>query len=721
MADSSIFQLEQPAPDVAVLSINDPHKGANVLSRTALAAFDKLLADLEKRKDLAGLVIRSTKPGNFIAGADLREFVADLDQPAEKVAAVSRQGQQLFARLSKTPFVTVAAIDGACLGGGAELAVWCDRRIMAANEQTSFAFPEVKLGLLPGWGGTARTPRIVGLSNAVELITGGKPIDAKAAYAMALADVADGDVLDAALRLVRNERESKQYLADRERWSGPIEISETELGFLGATASAYIQGQTKGHYPAPLAALEAMLGSAGVDVNAACAIETESFTPLFGSPINRALLNVFFLRDLNKKQTGAPGGATPREIRSASVVGAGIMGQGIAAANIKRGIPVALGDVSAEAVGRGVHAALAEASFSRETKGSDVKRALELAPLLNGTLSDAEIAAADIVVEAVYENAEAKKKLYERLEPLLAKHAVLCSNTSTIPIAELAAGLERPEQFCGLHFFNPVRQMPLVEVIRGRATSDDTVVTAVAYARRLGKSPIVVNDGPGFVVNRVLLPYMNEALLLLEEGATIKQVDRAATAFGMPMGPIALYDTVGLDVAVHAGGVLQAAFPDRVAPSTILPAMVAAGRLGKKVGRGFFDYGGKKKDRGEENAEAAAIIAANRRGERKFRGEEITDRLFLPMLLEATRVLEDHVATSARDVDLAMIFGTGFPPFRGGLLFWADDVGAAMIIEKLKHYSPLGARYQPTALLLSTAHENGKFYDERKDRRPTAD
>jgi 3-hydroxyacyl-CoA dehydrogenase/enoyl-CoA hydratase/3-hydroxybutyryl-CoA epimerase/enoyl-CoA isomerase len=222
----------------------------------------------------------------------------------------------------------------------------------------------------------------------------------------------------------------------------------------------------------------------------------------------------------------------------------------------------------------------------------------------------------------------------------------------------------------------------------------------------------VVNDGPGFVVNRVLLPYMNEALLLLEEGATIKQIDRAATAFGMPMGPIALYDTVGLDVAVHAGGVLQAAFPDRVVPSTILPAMVAAKRLGKKVGRGFFDYGGKKKDRGEESAETAKIIAENRRGERKFSGEEITDRLFLPMLLEATRVLEDGVATSARDIDLAMIFGTGFPPFRGGLLFWADQIGAAAVLEKLKAYETLGERYRPTKLLTEAAKSQRKFYDQ---------
>jgi 3-hydroxyacyl-CoA dehydrogenase/enoyl-CoA hydratase/3-hydroxybutyryl-CoA epimerase/3-hydroxyacyl-CoA dehydrogenase/enoyl-CoA hydratase/3-hydroxybutyryl-CoA epimerase/enoyl-CoA isomerase len=711
-----MFQLEYRAGGVAVLSINDPNKGANVLSRASLAALDEHLAALEKRSDLAGLVIRSTKPGNFIAGADLREFAADLDCSATEVAAASQYGQRLFGRLSAMPFVTVAAIDGACLGGGAELAIWCDRRIVADNAQTHFGFPEVKLGLLPGWGGTARTPRIVGLSNAVELITGGEPINAAAAYAMGLADTAAVPLLDAAVGMVRAEHESKRYLGDRQRWSGPITISDAELGFLGATASAYIQGQTKGNYPAPLAALEALLGAAGVDLAAACEMETEAFTPLFGSPINRALLNVFFLRDFNKKQTGAADGAKPREIRSASVVGAGVMGQGIAAANIKRGIPVALGDVSAEAVGRGVQATLAEASYSREAKGPDVKRALELASLVNGTLSDAELGSADIVIEAVYENAEAKKQLYQRLEPLLAKHAVLCSNTSTIPVDELAAPLQRPEQFCGLHFFNPVRRMPLVEVIRGRATSDETIATAVSYARRLSKSPIVVNDGPGFLVNRVLLPYMNEALLLLEEGAAIKQVDRAATAFGMPMGPIALYDTVGLDVAIHAGGVLQAAFPDRVVPSTILPAMVEAGRLGKKAGRGFFDYGGKRRDRGEESSETAAMIAKSRREERQFTSAEITDRLFLPMLLEATRVLEDGVAASAGDVDLAMILGTGFPPFRGGLLFWADSLGAGAIVKKLESYASLGERFKSTALLQNAAVKGASFMHEQKGR-----
>lgn len=713
MADGLLFHLETPASDIAVLTINDPKKGANILSRPALAEFDDLLSLLEKRPNLAGLVIRSTKPGNFIAGADLREFVADIDASPEQIVEISRRGQELFSRLSKTPFVTVAAIEGICVGGGGELSVWCDRRIMVDNAETSFGFPEVKLGIYPGWGGTARTPRIVGLSNAVELITSGESIDAKTAAAMGLVDdvtTAGGEaLLEAAIRLIRAEQKSKQYLEDRCQWYGPLKLSDTELGFLGATASAYIQGQTKGHYPAPLAALEVLLGTAGVDIEAACLMEAEGFAPLFGSPVNRALLNVFFLRDLNKK-VGA-GIGTPRDIRTVSVIGAGVMGQGIAAANIKRGVPVALGDTTHEAVGRGVQGVLTEASYNKQTKGPDVAKALELSPLINGTVSDAELATADLVVEAIYENAEAKKELYRRLESLLPAHAILCSNTSTIPISELAGGLLRPEQFCGLHFFNPVRMMPLVEVIRGRITSDDTIATATAYARRIGKSPIIVNDGPGFLVNRVLLPYMNEALLLIEEGASIKAIDRAATAFGMPMGPIALYDTVGLDVALHAGGVLGAAFPDRVVPSAMLPAMVEAGRIGKKKKGGFFDYSGKRNDHGSESAAAAEIIAAHRREERKFTPEELTDRLLLPMFLEATRVMEDKIAANVRDVDLALIYGIGFPPFRGGLFFWADAIGAAAIVEKLKAYESLGARYAPTKLLLETAKAGKKFYD----------
>ncbi|QEG37907.1 3-hydroxyacyl-CoA dehydrogenase NAD-binding domain-containing protein [Bythopirellula goksoeyrii] len=709
MSDPSILALDYPADDVAVITINDPTKKVNILSRAVLAELAGLLDELESRSGVAGLIFQSTKPGNFIAGANLEEFVASIDKPKEEIVELSREGHQLFGRLSQCSFVTVAAIGGLCIGGGAELAAWCDRRIMANDDKAKFGFPEVKLGLFPGWGGTARTPRIVGLSNALELVTGGENIDTAAAEAMGLAIAAPADrLLEEAIALVRSEHETKEYLADRERWSGPISISDTELAFLGASASAFIQGKTKGHYPAPMAALEVMLNAAGVDLETACQMEAEGFAELFGSPENRALLNVFFLQDHNKKVSGPPD-SEAREIQTAAVVGAGVMGQGIAAANVKRRIPVTLGDTSAEAIARGVQGVITEVSYNKETKKPDAQRALDFLPLLNGTENDAEVAQADIVIEAIYENAEAKRALYAKLEPQLGEQAILCSNTSTIPITELAHGLEHPERFCGLHFFNPVRQMPLVEVIRGKQTSGDTIATAVAYAKVIGKSPIVVQDGPGFLVNRVLLPYMNEALLLLESGASIKAVDKAAKSFGMPMGPIELYDTVGLDIALHAGKVMHEAFPDRVVPSKILPAMVEAGRIGKKADKGFFDYmtDSKGRTKSQPSPEAAAIIEKVSAGEC---ADDLTDRLFLPMLLEATRVVEDGIVTDVRDVDLGLIYGIGFPPFKGGLFFWADTLGAAAIVEKLESFQPLGERYAPTKMLLEHADKGKAFY-----------
>lgn len=705
---NSILTLDFPADDVAVITLDDPDKKVNILSRRTLTDLAKLLDEVEAKKNLAGLIIRSAKPENFIAGADLREFVTDLDAPKENVIAISRQGQELFGRLSQLPFVTIAAIGGLCIGGGAELAVWCDRRIMA-RESASFGFPEVKLGLFPGWGGTARTPRIVGLSNAVEMVSSGENIDAAATEAMGLAVVVPAEnLLDAAIQLARSQQQSKSYLKDREAWSQPIAISDTELTFLGATASAYIQGQTKGHYPAPMAALEVMLGAAGVDIDAACQMEAEGFAELFGSPVNRALLNVFFLQDANKKQTD-PQGVEPRRIEKVGVLGAGTMGQGIAAANVKRKIPVTFSDMNDAAITRGVQGVITEVSYNRETQGPDAQKALDFLPFIEGTQNYSDLENADLVIEAVFENAEVKRDLFAEIEPQLPETALLCSNTSTIPITTLAHGLEHPERFCGLHFFNPVRRMPLVEVIRGKQTSDETIATAVAYAKAIGKSPIVVNDGPGFLVNRVLLPYMNEALLLLEEGASIKAVDKAATSFGMPMGPIELYDTVGLDVALHAGSVMQRAFPDRVVPSKILPAMVEAKRLGQKTGKGFFDYVTDSKGRAKPQAsdEVAAIIKKHARGETKG---DLTDRLFLPMLLEATRILEESIVADVRDVDLALIYGTGFPPFKGGLFFWADTLGAKAIVEKLKQYEPLGQRYKATSLLIEHAKSGKNFY-----------
>jgi 3-hydroxyacyl-CoA dehydrogenase/enoyl-CoA hydratase/3-hydroxybutyryl-CoA epimerase/3-hydroxyacyl-CoA dehydrogenase/enoyl-CoA hydratase/3-hydroxybutyryl-CoA epimerase/enoyl-CoA isomerase len=716
MAQPSSLKLSFPQPDIAVLTFDTPSKGANVLSRSVLEELDRHLTELEKRRDLAGLVIASGKPGMFIAGADLREFLASLDAPRDAIVEISRQGQTLFARLSQCRFVTVAAIDGICVGGGAELAVWCDRRIMTTGEKTEFGFPEVKLGMFPGWGGTARTPRIVGLGNAVELITSGESISPREALRIGLvSDVVPSDRLqEAAINLIRLERQSGDYERERSAWSGPLSISETELGFLGATASAYIQGQTKGNYPAPLAALEVMLGSAGANIETACNEEAEAFAPLFGSPVNRALLNVFFLTDRNKKDRGIDReDVSPREIKSIGVIGAGIMGAGIAAANVKREVPLALTDADAAALGRGVKGVMEEVAYNKDLKGPDPQRAIQFAPLLRETTGIEGLADCDLVIEAVVENADVKKGIYKKLEPLLADDAILASNTSTIPITKLAAGLARPAQFVGIHFFNPVRKMKLVEVIRGEKTSDETVATAVAYAKRLGKMPIAVRDGPGFLVNRLLFPYMNEALALVTEGVPIKHIDKAAVKFGMPLGPIELYDMVGIDTALYAGTTMYEAFPTRTLLSPILPALKKAGRLGQKSGRGFFNYQNKKR-KAEPDPEVEPILETYTKGEAQYSPDELQARLFLPMLLEATRVLAEEKVRNVRDIDLGLIFGLGFPPFKGGLLFWADTLGPKKIIEMLKPWEHLGERFQPTPLLEAMAKEKQKFYDDHK-------
>jgi len=704
-----------------VLVLDQPDKGANILSRGMLDEFERHLDSLASDVGLAGLIVASGKPGTFIAGADLREFVASFGTPSETVESLSRRGRTLFARLAQVPFVTVAAIDGICVGGGAELAVWCDRRIVTANDKTQFGFPEVKIGLIPGWGGTARAPRICGLGNAVEMICGGEPLSAAETVrrGLAIGPVAPDRLLAAAIDEVRESVRTGSFLRDRESWSRPIAYSEQELAFLGATAAAEIQGQTRGQYPAPSVALEQLIESAALDVEQACIKESEGISRVFGTPVNRALVNVFFLTDRNKKDRGVERSDVPASpIERVGVLGAGLMGSGIAGANLRSGLSVAMSDANGTALEKGIRAALEDASFDRRVKGVHAAKLLEIAPRLRWTDGPASMGPCDLVVEAVVENIHVKRQVLERIESALPDGAFLASNTSTIPISRLAESLRDPERFCGIHFFNPVRRMKLVEVIRGARTSDTTVATAVAYAKRLGKMPIVVGDGPGFLVNRLLFPYMSESLELLAEGVPIQTIERAATSFGMPMGPIELYDMVGLDTAIYAGLTMFDAFPTRIRPSPILPALVKAGRLGQKNGKGFFAYGdgsSKKAARPRPDAQSQSIVDRYAKAGPPLDATAVQRRLFLPMLLEATRVLAEGLVRDVRDVDLGLIFGIGFPAFRGGLLFWADQVGLPTVLEWLKPLAEHGERLLPTPKLIEMAEQNRPFYPKASE------
>ncbi len=718
MASNPSIQLSFPEKDIARLTFDLPGKGANILSRPVMEELANHLDTLAERDDIVGVVIDSAKPSIFIAGADINEFAASMEVDETRTFEMCRWGQKLFGRLHAYPWVTVAAINGSCVGGGTELALGCDRRIVTTHEKTEIGLPEVKLGIYPGWGGTVRLSRLVGLGNAVKMITSGESVSPRKALGQGLADdmVATDELVPAAIRMIREEQETKQYLSDRAQRIKPIQINETELGFLGATASAYIQQQTKGQYPAPLAALETLLGGAMVDAESALEAEAQGMAKLFGTPVNAALINVFLLTDRNKKDSGIEGdGPKPKKLESASVIGAGIMGSGIAAANLKRGLTVTLNDANAEALERGASAVLDEVSFDKETRSKSVERAIHYAGRLRSTTSGDELLDSDIIIEAVVENLELKRKIFAGLEEKLPESTILASNTSTLPITKLAEKLEYPERFVGIHFFNPVRKMKLVEVIRGEQTSDETAATAVAYAKGLGKFPIVVNDGPGFLVNRLLFPYMNEATQLLQDGVDMKRIDKVAVKFGMPMGPIALYDMVGIDTSFYAGRTMYDAFPDRTLVSPILPALIKNERMGTKKGYGFYNHE-KKKGRPEPDPMAHELIAKYvDKPEREITDEEIQHRLILPMLLEATRALDEGVVRDPRDVDLGLIFGIGFPPFKGGLLFWADTIGAKTLVEWLKPLEELGPRFAATEMLLEMAKQDSKFYDRTSD------
>jgi 3-hydroxyacyl-CoA dehydrogenase/enoyl-CoA hydratase/3-hydroxybutyryl-CoA epimerase/3-hydroxyacyl-CoA dehydrogenase/enoyl-CoA hydratase/3-hydroxybutyryl-CoA epimerase/enoyl-CoA isomerase len=706
------LKLSFPEPDIALLEFDLPGKSVNVLGQAVVEELAQQLDALEKRTDLAGLILASAKPSGFIAGADIREFLAGLQAGNADVAGMSRQGQSLFRRLSSGPFVSIAAIHGVALGGGAELSAWCDLRVMGNDERTEYGCPEVKLGLIPGWGGTVRLPRLIGLANAVELVTGGESIDARRAYSLGLAwDVVPPDqLIPAAIRAIRAARQDDRFKADRERANQPVAMSSTELAFLGATASAMIQQETHGNYPAPLVALELLLEASSQSVDEALQSEAQAFAQVFGTPVNKALLNVFFLTDRAKKPpAGIAEGATAREVQQAGVVGAGIMGAGIAAANLKRGLATMLVDSQPEALEKGAREILQEVAYDKKTRGVNPERALKLGAKLHTADALASLAHCDLVVEAIVENQEAKQKLYRELEPLLSANAVLATNTSTIPITKLADGLNRPDRFCGIHFFNPVRRMKLVEIIRGAKSSEETLATAAAYARSIGKFAIVVKDGPGFLVNRLLSPYLSAALELISDGVNIKDIDKASLKFGMPIGPIALYDLVGLDTAFYAGKTMYEAYPDRMLASPILPALMKAKRLGRKNGLGFYNYQNKKQ-KAEVDPAAEAILGQYLKEKRALTPDQITLRLFLPMLLEATRAIEEQVVADPRDVDLGLIYGLGFPPFKGGLLFWADTVGSAKLLEMVQSLAGTSKSLEPTKLLKDMAAANRKFY-----------
>jgi 3-hydroxyacyl-CoA dehydrogenase/enoyl-CoA hydratase/carnithine racemase len=708
--------LERQADGTVELTFVVPDHGHNVLTRQVFADLAAALDTLGRGPRPRGVILRSGREGSFFAGADLDRLDALATLPAADVTRLCDAGKKLFARLS-SEWPTVAVIDGACLGGGLELALACDLRVATTASHTSLGFPEVKLGLLPGWGGTVRLPRLIGPGPAVELAASGEALDGPAALRLGIVDacVPPEAAIESARRLLEMAATTDLIARRRRRLAASAPLDPGEREFLAATATAVMLGRTGGRYPAPPAILETILTGSAVAADEAARLESAAFARLAATPVAASLLRVFRIGERNRRDpgVGASGVATARMIAVPGVVGAGIMGAGIAAASLRAGFATTLVDVNAEALATTVPAILEEAAWSRLTKRSDPAAALALAGRLQTATGLAALAGCDLVVESVLERTDLKQRVLADIERAVTPDAIIATNTSTNPIAKLAEALAEPARFCGMHFFNPVRRMVLVEVIRGPATSDATVAAVVAHAKRLGKCPVVVRDSPGFLVNRVLMPYLHEAVEMIREGIEPVRIDRVARGFGMPMGPIELYDMIGLDTAFYAGLVLSAAYGDRIEASPLIPAFVKAGRLGRKTGAGFYRFQGtgpKARIVGSDD-EAARIVARYALPPRETSDRTIADRLFLPMLLEALRVLDEGIVRDGRDVDLAVIHALGFPPFRGGLFAWADSLGAAEVVRRLEPLADLGVRMQPTDRLLTIARAGGRFTD----------
>lgn len=710
------FHLEEIDDKIGVITFDTPGKKVNTLGQPVVAELEQVIADLEKRSDLRGLMLRSGKPGQFIAGADLNELALLAYMPKEQFAKVSGHMHELLIRLSRLPYPTVALIDGPSMGGGTEISLAMDYRVASNSPKTQIGLPETKVGILPGWGGTQRLPRLIGVHPALDMITTGEPVKPDKAVSLGLVfdAVAADQLIETGKRLIEYAHATGDWKKHRERMERPVGMTQDQSMFMFGMWQGGIMGKTKGQYPAPLAALDAVRDGCNIPLEEGLKIEQQKFAEVGGTPVATALIGLFFMNNRLASDTGVTSDAKPREIKSVGVLGAGLMGAGIAAASARTGHRTSLVDVKDEFVARGVKMATdVVAGRLKAGKATPEDLASMLGNLNHGT-SHRLFAECDVVIEAITEKEELKKDTYQQLIKVMRPDAILASNTSTISITRLAAATDRPERFAGMHFFNPVDRMPLVEVICGEKTSDETVATLVALAKKFKKTPIVVRDCPGFLVNRILLPYMNEALVLLCEGADMDKLDKAAERFGMPMGPIALQDLVGIDTSLLAGSVVIEAYKDRAAiPPPILDDLVKAGRLGTKTGKGFRSHAGKK-GKPQPDPEFTPMLAKYQGNKRDVSADEITDRLFLGMLVEATLILEEGIVREPGDVDMGLILGCGFPPFRGGILRWCDTIGVDKVLAKLEKYSSLGPRFHASKSLRDMAHSGGKFYPPPK-------
>jgi 3-hydroxyacyl-CoA dehydrogenase/enoyl-CoA hydratase/3-hydroxybutyryl-CoA epimerase len=695
---------------VAVVTFDLPGESVNKITQAVKDEFISTFETLARDPGVKAVVFISGKADIYIAGADVEEFVAlKSAAEAERLAA---GGQEMLDRVARFPKPVVAAIHGACLGGGLEFALACSYRVATDHPKTQLGLPEVQLGILPAAGGCQRLPRLIGARAALDIILAGKVERAAKVFRLGLVDelvppaILRDIALGAARRLAGGWKPTRKARGGIVGWL----LDGTALGrkLVFRQARRQVLATTRGNYPAPLAALDAV--EAGFRHGMAMGLrrEAELFGQLAATDVSRKLVQIFFATTQLKKDFGVENAPPPLDVRRLAVVGAGFMGAGIAGtAVVQAGVDVRVKDAALPQVAKGLLAAREIVDDRLRRRRITKYEHARLVALLSGGDGYAAFGRADLVVEAVFEDLAVKQQVLREVEAVTTASTIFASNTSTIPIGRIAEAAQRPERVIGMHFFSPVARMPLLEVIPSDRTAPEVISTAVAFGRRMGKTAVVVRDSPGFWINRILAPYMNEAGHLLGEGVAIDELDRLMVAWGFPVGPITLLDEVGLDVAEKASGVLHAAFGDRLAAAPAFGKLVKDGRLGRKAARGFYRYaGGNKKG---VDTSVYDLLGVHPNG--GSRAAEVIQRLVLVMLNEAARAFGEGVVRSPRDGDIAALFGFGFPPFRGGPLRHADDLGAARLVGELERLEERhGARFAPSEVLQDLARRGAKFY-----------
>lgn len=714
---ASAFDLKISEDGIAELKFNLQGEKVNKFSPQVLEDLETHVDRLMENRSIKALKITSGKEDVFIAGADLHSFEKVFNDP-EAAQNIMELGQRVFSKIEKLPFPTIAVIHGACLGGGVECALSCKYRIVSDHPKTQLGLPEVTIGIFPGWGGTQRLPRLIGLAEGLNMILTGKTVPAIKAYKLHLADaIAAWEFLpektDEFIKSILTKEGAAKVLERRKKLSLVNKLLQNNpvgRSFLFKKSKESILERTKGHYPAPLIALGVVEKSYTLPLEEGLKIERQTFIDSIpnGFQISKYLIALFFIQEAAKKDPGLPPGAKPKEVKSAAVLGAGTMGASLAWLLADRHIPTRLKDISWDLIGKGLSTVMG--LFKKGLKAKKIKpNELDLRfQLISGTIDYSGFQHVDFVIEAATENLDLKRKIFKEVEDAVSDKAIIVSNTSSLTIDDMCKEMKHPERFAGMHFFNPVHKMPLVEVVAGSKTSPEALATTVDLAKKMGKTPIVVGDCNGFLVNRILTQGSNENMFIFEEGYSMEALNKALLDFGMPMGPFALVDEIGIDVIYKVGKTLEEAYGERMRTPKILQLMYEKNYLGKKNGKGFYIYKGKNSTL---NPDISNLLKAVGCPKNTHHPEDILPRSLYGMINEASRCLEEKIIQKPEFLDLCMIMGTGFPPFRGGLLRYADEVGAPTIVSTLKRFErEYGPRFKPSNLLEQMAKENKKFY-----------